>query len=62
MTIRVIIKHTQPNYDKHIKVSLLNKDGTVVKQQPIIFHAGEKLDFYVYDNQQLLVTEHTEGE
>lgn len=62
MTIRVIIEHAQPGYDKDIKVSLLNRDGTVVQGQPTIVHAGTRQEFYVWKDQQILVTEHMEGE
>lgn len=61
MTIRVIIEHAQPGYDKDIQITVMNDDLTVVKEQPTIVHAGTRREFYVYPNQKLLIAEHSEG-
>lgn len=58
MTIKVTISHDQLGYDKPIAVQHVTADGTPIETAPNrVLQPGERGEFYVWGDQQIVVSE-----
>ena len=58
MTTKVTIEHATPGYNKSAQVTIVDDDGFVQQHiKPVIIAAGEKKEFYIHSNNNLLIKE-----